>query len=222
MTTTGLSTLVNRVQTSPGAERLEARRSRVRLLQLVQDIFEVGLRVSFVEIMRCQAHIGWFKPIKRGSHVLHISCCATGGTRQLTSYMVCSRRPVKPIAMAWATRGCTSASIEWRSHVSSPSIAAGELGNRSTESRAARQRGESLVRVTDLILSACELSSDSSISYRDGQSLFISSARGNRGASLTFLAELLESATMDVLPPSRAPYVSCARGCSSARHDSTR
>jgi hypothetical protein len=46
MSSTSLTTLVDRVQTSPGTECLEPRRGRVRFLQFVENIFEVGLGLA--------------------------------------------------------------------------------------------------------------------------------------------------------------------------------
>ena len=46
MTTTRLATFVDRVETCPGAERLESGRGSMGLFQLVEDLVKVGLRVS--------------------------------------------------------------------------------------------------------------------------------------------------------------------------------
>jgi hypothetical protein len=48
VTTARLPALVDRVQTCPGAERLETSRSSMSLLQLVEDFGKVGLIVSAV------------------------------------------------------------------------------------------------------------------------------------------------------------------------------
>ena len=72
---------------------------------------------------------------------------------------------------------------------------------------------ENLSQRSHLVLATAELSPNSRVPNSDSQSLEM--IRLIPVNQRTFLAELLESATMDVRPASRAPYVNCASGCRS-------